>query len=184
MDAAAPLSSPDPWLITVSPDDVPLAPLRKQACHAGAGVLHRAFSLFLFDARGRVLLQRRSAHKPLWPGCWANSCCSHPRWGEALPDAVVRRAGEELGVTLAVPPHWRFRFIYQARYRDVGSEHELCHVFTAALGGGVPAPDPDEVAEWVWMAPEALTRALAEAEAPFAPWLRLEWPRLVPLLEA
>ena len=168
-------------LIAVDPRDVALTPLDKASCHQGDGVLHRAFSVFLFDRDGRVLLQRRSAYKPLWPGWWANSCCSHPRWGEPLKHAVQRRVREELGVPMLGLPCWRFRFIYHARYRDVGSEHELCHVFTGQLAAP-PRPDPREIAEWCWLDPRQLQHALADPEAPFTPWLRLEWPRLWPRL--
>lgn len=181
MDAPAGNPALPPPLIAVDADDVALAPLDKAEGHRGDGVLHRAFSVFLFDRAGRVLLQRRSAHKPLWPGFWANSCCSHPRWGESLEQAVPRRVREELGVPMLDAPRWRFRFIYHARYRDVGSEHELCHVFTGHLADA-PRPDPAEVAEWRWLAPERLQRELADPDAPFTPWLRLEWPRLLPLL--
>lgn len=168
-------------LIAVDADDVALAPLDKAAGHRGDGVLHRAFSVFLFDRAGHVLLQRRSVHKPLWPGWWSNSCCSHPRWGETLEQAVPRRVHEELGVPMLGAPCWRFRFIYHARYRDVGSELELCHVFTGQLADA-PRPDLDEVAEWCWLTPERLQSELSDPDTPFTPWLRLEWPRLLPLL--
>lgn len=169
-------------LITVTADDEALAPQDKAACHRGDGVLHRAFSVFLFDAQGRVLLQQRSARKPLWPGWWANSCCSHPRWGEPLDMAVGRRVREELGAALLGPPQWRFRFIYHARYGEVGSEHELCHVYTGRVDAAALSPDPAEVAAWRWMTPHDLQQALADPAAPFTPWLRLEWPQLAPLL--
>jgi isopentenyl-diphosphate delta-isomerase len=70
----------------------------KLSAHRGAGKLHLAFSIFLFDGPDWVLLQRRSERKPLWPGFWANSCCSHPRRGETCDSAVMRRLSEELGV--------------------------------------------------------------------------------------
>jgi len=184
MHAFSPCPPPESRLIAVTADDQALAPLSKAHCHAGDGVLHRAFSVFLFDPQGRVLLQRRSALKPLWPGYWANSCCSHPRWGESLADAVLRRVREELGVELTAPPRWRFRFVYHARYGAVGSEHELCHVFTAPIGAATPHVDPDEVGEWRWIAPAALQQALDAAAMPFAPWLPLEWRQLSPLLRA
>lgn len=175
MDSAP---SPSGALIAVSADDRALRPISKAGCHAGDGVLHRAFSLFLFDAQGRVLLQQRSARKPLWPGWWANSCCSHPRWGETLREAVLRRTVEELGTALPEVPRWWFDFTYRARYEDVGSEHELCHVFTARIDAEAPQPNPEEVADWRWVTPEALDAELADDAAKLTPWLRIEWPRL------
>ncbi len=182
MDAHAQVSGPPQPLITVSEQDQALAPLDKAACHAGDGVLHRAFSVFLFDQHGRVLLQQRSADKPLWPGYWANSCCSHPRWGEDLAAAARRRVVEEVGAPMLDLPRWRFRFIYHARYDARGSEHELCHVFTGHMQADAPRPDPAEIADWKWVMPEELDQALADPQAPFTPWLRLEWPQLRPLL--
>jgi isopentenyl-diphosphate delta-isomerase len=171
-------------LIEVSADDIALGPVDKARCHAGSGILHRAFSAFLFDPHGRLLLQQRSALKPLWPGYWANSCCSHPRWGETLEHAVVRRVGEELGASIEGAPDWRFRFIYQARYEQRGSEYELCHVFTGRLAATTLRPDPAEVAQCRWVDPDTLERELQDPQALFTPWLRLEWPRLRRLLHA
>lgn len=175
---ADPLCAEDPPLIAVSADDLALRPLSKAECHAGQGILHRAFSLFLFDLEGRLLLQKRSQEKPLWPGFWANSCCSHPRWGERLADAVVRRAREELGVTTLTPPIWHFSFIYHARYQAVGSEHELCHVYSALLPEYELKPAPSEVSEYRWVEPAELDAQLRDAGEAYSPWLHIEWPRL------
>lgn len=171
-------------LIRVDESDRPLGPLGKADCHVGDGVLHRAFSVFLFDERGRLLLQQRSARKPLWPGYWANSCCSHPRWGERLGEAARRRVGEELGTQPDGPLDWRFSFIYRARFGDAGSEHELCHVLTGTVDAASVRPDPGEVAALRWLHPSRLGDELGDPAAPFAPWLRLEWPRLAPMLAA
>lgn len=181
---AVPTSDAAQPLIRVTPDDRALGPLDKAACHAGDGVLHRAFSVFVFDQHGRVLLQRRSAAKPLWPQWWANSCCSHPRWGESTGAAVRRRVSEELGTPLLDAARWWFRFEYHARYAELGSEHELCHVYTGRIDADAPRPDPAEVEDWRWVAPQVLQAALEDPQAPYTPWLRLEWPRLWPLLQA
>ncbi len=168
-----------PPLIAVTPDDGVLGPVDKLDCHR-EGILHRAFSVFLYDSAGNVLLQQRSAAKPLWPGWWANSCCSHPAWGEPLAAAVQRRVREELGVTLATPARHCFHFVYHARYLDLGAEHELCHVFAATLPGVRPriVPNPEEVAAVAWRTPVEVDQLLANPDAPYSPWLRLEWPRL------
>ncbi|HVS02847.1 MAG TPA: isopentenyl-diphosphate delta-isomerase, partial [Thermoanaerobaculia bacterium] len=85
-------------LILVDEDDREVGHLSKAEAHAGEGVLHRAFSVLLFDRRGNLLLQRRAGGKQLWPGYWSNSCCSHPRRGESMEVATRRRLAEELGV--------------------------------------------------------------------------------------
>lgn len=146
-----------------------------QRCHDGDGLLHRAFSVFLFDTRGRVLLQRRSRAKRLWPGYWSNSCCSHPRRGESVTAAASRRLREELGVRAAVKLLYRFE--YQAKFGRRGSEHELCSVLIATSDAPVQA-NPDEVEEWRFAAPGEVDRSLAANAGEFTPWMKLEWPRL------
>src|SRR6202011_1164745 len=101
--------------------------LSKAACHEGRGVLHRAFSLLIFNAGGELLLQQRSASKRLWPLYWSNSCCSHPRSVETMEAAVQRRLSRELA--LLCPLHYLFKFQYQAQFDATGAEHELCSVF-------------------------------------------------------
>lgn len=169
-------------LIAVSVNDEPLGPIAKADCHAGEGVLHRAFSLFLFNRKGQLLLQQRSALKPLWPAYWANSCCSHPRWGEELPDAVLRRTREELGVVLTTPVTWHFSFIYHARFLDAGSERELCHVYSAVLDDVELHVDPKEVGAHRWVTSHELDTALRVEPGAYSPWLQMEWPRLRSLL--
>ena len=169
------VSSDDEPLILVNAQDEPLGTLAKSACHDGQGVLHRAFSLFVFNDAGETLLQRRHASKRLWPGYWANSCCSHPRLGETLPDAVQRRARDELGIE--VQPEFLFKFQYQATYADFGTEFELCSVFLGR-GSGDPCVNATEVADWRWTAPGDLDRQLAASPHLFTPWLQLEWRKL------
>ena len=115
------VSSDDEALILVDEDDREIGSRSKLACHEREGVLHRAFSVFLFTSDGKVLLQRRSPGKLLWPGYWSNACCSHPRAGEELSEAVHRRMQQELGVAAEV--EFVYKFIYQAAFDDVGSEH-------------------------------------------------------------
>ncbi len=165
----------DELLIAVDAADNVLAYRTKRELHAGAGVLHRAFSIFLFNARGEVLVQQRSRLKPLWPGFWSNSCCSHPRRGENDLDAARRRLTEELGVRSE--PEFLYRFEYHAAFDALGSEHELCSVYLAR-SAAPPRVDPDEVAAWKWMACAVLDRELAAQPERFTPWLKLEWPRL------
>ena len=169
------VSSEDEPLILVNSADEAIGSLAKSACHDGDGILHRAFSLFVFNPAGETLLQRRHADKRLWPGFWSNSCCSHPRRGEDLIDAVRRRARDELG--LAVQLEFLYKFEYQASFADVGSEFELCSVF---LGWSSDRPriNSTEIADWRWLRPAALEREIERAPELFTPWLKLEWQRL------
>lgn len=162
-------------LILVDADDNELGTLDKGACHDGDGVLHRAFSLFIFDAAGRLLLQQRARGKRLWPGFWSNSCCSHPRHGETMDEAVDRRLEQELGLQCRL--HRLFRFQYQARYGAEGSEHELCSVY-AGRSDRDPRVNDTEISAWRWITADALDAELAADGDAFTPWLRIEWARI------
>jgi isopentenyl-diphosphate Delta-isomerase len=122
----------------------------KAAVHGTDTPLHLAFSCYVFDRAGRLLVTQRAVDKPTFGGVWTNSCCGHPAPGEPIAEAVRRRVGQELGlelgaVTLVLP---RFR------YRAVGDngtvEYEMCPVFTATATGD-PRPDPEEVEAWEWV---------------------------------
>ncbi len=135
---------PEDLLIKVNEHDEVLGPETRDACHSGTGVLHRAFSIYIFDGHGRLLLQRRSARKQLWPLHWSNSCCSHPRWGEEIAAAAERRLAEEVGIRTTLRP--LFKFQYQAQFGERGAEHEVCTVF-AGVADAVGTVDPGEVAD-------------------------------------
>src|ERR1700729_3577883 len=145
-------------LILVDEADRSLGVLSKAQCHEGRGVLHRAFSLLIFNARGELLIQQRSASKRLWPLYWSNSCCSHPRVAESMEAAIQRRLYEELG--LRCPLHFLFKFQYQAQFDETGAENELCSVFIGRSTDSVKI-DPSEILAWRWVAPEALQAELA-----------------------
>lgn len=159
-------------LILVDENDVEIGHLHKDKCHDDDGLLHRAFSLFIFNDEGEVLIQRRSAQKRLWPLYWANSCCSHPRRGEEMDEAVRRRLYQELG--MRSDPLFLYKFIYHAHYEDQGAEHELCWVYIGRSSDPVRA-NPNEVSEWKYMAPTQLDQELKNSPDNFSPWIRLEW---------
>ncbi|HEY9111085.1 MAG TPA: isopentenyl-diphosphate Delta-isomerase [Rhodanobacteraceae bacterium] len=162
-------------LILVDEADREIGHASKADAHAGRGILHRAFSLFVFNPDGALLLQQRAASKPLWPGYWANSCCSHPRGGEDMETATQRRLREELGFTC--PLEFVYKFQYHAQYGDAGSETELCWVYVGASDAPVCVNDT-EIAAWRYVKPEALDSEIAEAPERFTPWLKMEWQRL------
>ena len=163
-------------LILVNEQDEILGYDTKAACHRANGRLHRAFSVLLFNDRHELLVQQRSAEKPLWPMHWSNSVCSHPRRGEQYEDAVARRVKEELGVN--APVAFAFRFCYHAAFRDVGAEHELCSVYVGRLDGQPIQPNPAEIAEWKFMTAAQLDHALARHPEQYTPWFRLEWAQM------
>jgi isopentenyl-diphosphate delta-isomerase len=169
------VSSEAEQLILVDADDQVLGHDSKGACHDGGGVLHRAFSLFVFNGGGELLLQQRSVGKRLWPGYWANSCCSHPRRGESMEQATQRRLQQELG--MACDLRYLFKFQYHAHYQDLGAEHELCWVYVGQTDAPVRA-NASEVAAWRFVSPDALDAEIRSEPDHFTPWLKLEWQRL------
>jgi isopentenyl-diphosphate delta-isomerase len=164
-------------LILVDANDNVTGYETKVNAHLGGGLLHRAFSIFLFTDDDRVLLQQRSGKKPLWPLYWSNSCCSHPRKGETYEEAVHRRLREELAVDADLL--YLYRFQYQAEFGEIGSEHELCSVYV----GKIPAPvridvNPSEIAAWQWITCGEVDRLIREQPEQVTPWFVMEWRRL------
>ena len=169
------LAEPDA-LILVDDADRDVGTLSKARCHEGNGILHRAFSLLIFNAAGELLIQQRAAAKRLWPLFWSNSCCSHPRSGESMEAATRRRLHEELGI--ACPLQFLFKFKYQAQFDATGSEHELCSVFIGKCSDPIAA-DPNEISAWRWVDPDGLQLQLTSStDVKFTPWFTMEWARI------
>lgn len=169
------VSSESEALILVDSSDVVVGHLDKSAAHDGDGVLHRAFSLFIFNSEGQLLLQQRAPGKRLWPEFWSNSCCSHPRRGEEMDEAVHRRLEQELGMTAAL--QYTYKFEYRAPFGDLGTEHELCWVYVGQTDSE-PVINTTEIMNWRWIAPAELTEAITREPERFTPWLQMEWERL------
>lgn len=170
------VSSESEQLILVDENDREQGVLSKGEVHDGDGLLHRAFSVFLFDPQGRLLIQQRAPGKRLWPGYWANSCCSHPRAGEVMEEATGRRTEEELGLKAKL--EFIYKFQYQARYGPEGSEHELCWVYLGSTQQTSLRPNPSEISAWKFLEPAQVDTLVADKDAPVAPWFRLEWQAL------
>lgn len=170
------VSSETEELILVDAEDNETGFLSKAECHNGGGVLHRAFSLFLFNQRGELLLQQRSASKRLWPGFWSNSICSHPRHGESMVVATQRRLRDELNIETSL--EFVYKFSYQAEFGELGSENELCHVYFGKVGDPV-IPNDHEIDGVRFVRPHDLAAEFVAAPAIFTPWLKMEWQTLL-----
>ena len=169
------VSSEGESLILVDSNDNEIGLMSKADCHDGDGVLHRAFSVFLFNKDGDLLLQQRASGKRLWPLYWANSCCSHPREGESTEFAAERRLQDELHTSATLESVYSFE--YQAAFGELGSEHELCHVFLGVVDEE-PTANETEIAALRYLSASELGEALEREPEQFTPWLKLEWQQL------
>jgi len=158
-------------VVLVDPSDRPLGTAEKLQAHA-EGWLHRAFSVLVFDADGHLLLQKRHADKYHSGGLWSNTCCSHPRPGEALGEAATRRLQEEMGFSCSVQRAFGFR--YEASVADDLKEHEYDHVFIGHTDRRPTVrPHPDEVADWRWTPVASLQAEIDARPDAFTVWFRL-----------
>lgn len=150
-------------VVLVDKNDQPVGLAAKAIAHQGKGQLHRAISVYLYNSKKQLLVQKRAAEKPLWPQTWANSCCSHPRPGESYLAAAQRRVREELG--LKVKLKITGQFIYRAQAGKRGSEYERDTVLVGKTNQK-PRLDKNEVAAWQYAAVDQLPQ-------PLAPWVKL-----------
>jgi len=134
------------------------------------GKLHRAFSIFVFNTRGELLLQRRAEKKYHSGGLWTNTCCSHPRPGEPVEKAVHRRLKEEMGFDCELKEI--FSFIYKVEFDNGLSENEYDHVFVGRFDGE-PSPNSDEVDGWKWVDIEELKKNIYQNPEKYTYWLRV-----------
>ncbi len=158
----------DEMLILVDKDDSVIGAETKLAVHQ-QGLLHRAFSIFVFNSEGKLLIQQRALGKYHSAGLWANSCCGHPRYGEKTDTAAVRRLGEEMGFNSPLRKVWCFT--YYAEVPGDLIEHEYDHVYVG-LFNGVPHVNPDEVKEWQWVNIDELFARVEENSEEFTLWFR------------
>jgi isopentenyl-diphosphate delta-isomerase len=155
-------------IVLVDAHDVPQGVARKDEVHR-RGLKHRAISVLVRNHVGDMLLHRRNAEKYHSGGLWTNACCSHPRPGESAIEAVQRRLAEEMGIRCDVRP--LFTTHYRAAVSNGYIEDEVVHAFGGTYDGPV-SPDPAEVSEWKWMAPDALADDLVRRGELYTVWFR------------
>lgn len=157
------------YVVLVNEEDKSIGTMEKMEAHT-KGALHRAFSVFIFNSKGELLLQQRALEKYHSPGLWTNTCCSHPRPDEAVEDAAHRRLAEEMGMECSLD--YRFRFLYKAQFNNGLIEHELDHVFFGR-SDMPPLLNAQEVADYRYIKMELLEKDLKEFPENYSPWLRV-----------
>jgi isopentenyl-diphosphate delta-isomerase len=160
----------DERVILVDERDRELGAGEKLRAHR-EGMLHRAFSVFIFDGSGRLLIQKRAREKYHSAGLWSNTACGHPRPGEATREAARRRLREEMSLDCDLRA--AFEFIYRVELDGALVEHEYDHVFVGTHEGEPRAPDPSEVEDWRWVSMSELRRGLREEPHLYSYWLKL-----------
>ncbi|MBP8626938.1 MAG: isopentenyl-diphosphate Delta-isomerase [Syntrophorhabdales bacterium] len=163
-------------LIIVDKNDRKIGYKEKDECHLIPVELHRAFSIFIFNSKGKMLIQKRARSKKTWPGHWTNACCSHPRKGETLKEATKRRLEEELG--FACPLKHLFSFRYRANYDSIYGEHEIDHVFVGIYDGEV-VPNSEEVEMHTFINIDALLEDIKNSPHKFTPWFKQALPEVL-----
>jgi isopentenyl-diphosphate delta-isomerase len=159
-------------VILVDKDDNPVGAMEKMEAHRKA-VLHRAFSVFIFNGKGEMLLQQRAPQKYHSAGQWTNTCCSHPRPGEDTRQAALRRLQEEMGFTTILEK--LFDFTYKAEFENGLTEFEFDHVFTGIYDGDIN-PDPAEVGDHCFKTLDEIGVDLAAQPEKYTPWFHLAFP--------
>lgn len=156
-------------VVLINSKDEVLGSMKKMEAHEN-GLLHRAFSVFLFNDKGEMLLQQRAATKYHSPNQWTNAVCSHPRMNETYEEAAKRRMEEELGIDVEIEK--KFHFLYKAEVGDQLWEHELDHVFTGNYEGDFKL-NPEEVAEVRYISMEDLENEMKVNPEHFTEWFKI-----------
>jgi isopentenyl-diphosphate delta-isomerase len=156
-------------VILVDIEDNVLGTMEKMDAHV-LGKLHRAFSVFIFNKAGELLLQQRALNKYHSGGKWTNTCCSHPRLGEETLDAANRRLREEMGMKCEL--QYAFNFTYKAELLDGIEEHEYDHVYFG-VSDELPVPDPEEVSAYKYLSMNLLSKDIEQNPEDYTEWLKI-----------
>ncbi|KIC94641.1 isopentenyl-diphosphate Delta-isomerase [Flavihumibacter solisilvae] len=169
------METSSPFVVLVDDSDAVTGIMEKMEAHR-KGLLHRAFSVFIFNAKGDMLLQQRATNKYHSAGLWTNACCSHPAPDEPVEDAAGRRLQEEMGFT--TPLVKAFSFIYKTEFDNGLTEHEFDHVLIGEYGGSV-TPAPSEVKDYCFLGIEEIEKAILSHPQRFTTWFHVAFPRVV-----
>lgn len=164
-------------LIIVDKNDQFLGFKDKEACHKVEGILHRAYSIFIFNNKDELLLQQRSKKKILWPLFWSNTCCSHPIQVTNLIGQARKRLVEEFGFSTKLK--FIYKFIYHSVYKNFGSETEMCYVLVGKFNGKLKS-NLNEVADYKWVNLDWLKEDVQKHPDIYTPWFKLEIKELLP----
>ena len=156
-------------VILVDTDDNPIGLMPKMEAHQ-KGVLHRAFSVFVMNQEGKIMLQQRAKHKYHSPALWTNTCCSHQREKETNIEAGKRRLQEEMGFVTELTEV--LSFIYKAPFDNGLTEHELDHILLGYYQGN-PVINLDEVADWKWETPENIKKDIQQNPQNYTEWFKI-----------
>ena len=156
-------------LILVDRNDKKIGEMEKLQAHKEAR-LHRAFSVFLFNSNGELLLQKRADSKYHSPGLWGNSCDGHPRINETITQAGERRLKEEMGVNCKLRK--KFGFIYKVRLDHGMNEHEFDYALVGKFNG-FPKPNPEEAGDWKWVSLKELKKEINKNPKKFTAWFKI-----------
>lgn len=167
------------FVVLVDQDDQKLGLMEKQQAHV-AGLLHRAFSVFVFNSKGELMIQQRAASKYHSPTLWTNTCCSHPRDNETYEQAAHRRLEEEMGFDCEL--EYKFNFIYKAHLENDLIEHELDHVFIGIFDGE-PKLNPDEVMAYRWVELDDLKKDMEKNSQNYTAWFKIIFEHYVSYIE-
>lgn len=163
-------------VILVDENDKEIGSEEKIKAHEDGGKLHRAFSVFIFNSKGEMLLQKRAGSKYHFGGLWTNTCCSHPHSDEPIEKTVHEKLKQEMGFDTELKE--AFTFIYRAEFGNGLTEHELDHVFIGKFDGE-PQPNPEEADDWKWVNVEELQRDIKENPDNYTPWFRIALERVI-----
>lgn len=163
-------------VVLVDADNVPIGTMEKWEAHQ-RGLMHRAFSVYLFNDKNELLLQKRAKSKYHSGSLWTNSCCGHPRPEEEITAAARRRLQEEMGIDIALTE--LSQLTYKTQVDNGLSEHEYLHVFVGTFSG-TPIPNKMEVEDWRWQRPEAILEDLERNPDQFTEWFKIVFPTLKP----
>lgn len=166
-------------VVLVDQSDVEMGTMDKLAAHE-QGHLHRAFSIFIFNDKGQLLLQRRSYDKYHGGGLWTNTCCSHPQMNEIVLESAKKRLKFEMGIDCDL--EWVYSFIYKEKVENDLIEHEFDHVFKG-FSNDIPVPNLDEVSDYKWMNVSDISNDIAQNPRHYTVWFRQALPELIKIMK-